>query len=98
MDNQKARFDLGGALKRVADLPATGLVSEEDVKYKVVLPVLRALGYEDADFNYERRTERGYVAIDVDQFPPGVVITEPAFCEFRNLPLRCDSPRVPHLK
>jgi len=92
MDNQKARFDLGGALKRVADLPATGLVSEE------VLPVLRALGYEDADFNYERRTERGYVAIDVDQFPPGVVITEPAFCEFRNLPLRCDSPRVPHLK
>jgi hypothetical protein len=98
MDNQKARFDIGGALKRVADLPATGLVNEEDVKNKVVLPVLRALAYKDADFNYERRTGRGFVDIDVDQFPTGAVITESALCEFLNLPLRCDSPRVPHLK
>ena len=45
-------------LTRVADLPATSLVSEEDVKNKVVLPMLRALGYDNSDFNYERRTGR----------------------------------------
>jgi hypothetical protein len=60
MDNQRARFDTGGALKRVADLPATGLVSEEELDRSV--------------------------------------ITESALCEFRNLPLRRDSPRVLHLK
>ncbi|HEV2200461.1 MAG TPA: hypothetical protein VGR73_11630 [Bryobacteraceae bacterium] len=62
------------ALKRIADLPASGLVSEEDVKNKVVLPMLRAIGYDDADFNYERRTGRGYVDVVVDQFPTGIVV------------------------
>ena len=61
-------------LKRVADLPATALVSEEDVKNKVVLPVLRALGYDDSDFNYERRTGRGYVDIVVERFPSGIIV------------------------
>ena len=61
-------------LKRVADLPATSLVSEEDVKNKVVLPMLRALGYDDSDFNYERRTGRGYVDIVVEHFPSGIVV------------------------
>jgi hypothetical protein len=61
-------------LKRVADLPATSLVSEEDVKNKVVLPMLRALGYDDSDFNYERRTGRGYVDIVVERFPSGIVV------------------------
>jgi hypothetical protein len=60
--------------KRIAALPASGLVSEEDVKNKVVLPILRAIGYEDADFNYERRTGRGYVDIVVDHFPTGIVV------------------------
>lgn len=61
-------------LKRVADLPAASLVSEEDVKNKVVLPILRALGYDDSDFNYERRTGRGYVDIVVERFPSGIVV------------------------
>jgi len=61
-------------LKRVADLPATSLVSEEDVKNKVVLPMLRALGYDDSDFNYERRTGRGYVDVVVEHFPSGIVV------------------------
>jgi predicted type IV restriction endonuclease len=49
-------------------------VSEEDVKNKVVLPVLRALGYDDADFNYERRTGRGYVDVIVEHYPTGIVV------------------------
>jgi hypothetical protein len=64
---------IGEAFRRVADLPATGLVSEEDAKNKVVLPMLRALGYEDADFN-ERRTGRGYVDVVVERFPTGIVV------------------------
>lgn len=61
-------------LRRVGELPATGLVSEEDVKNKVVLPVLRALGYEDNDFNYERGTGRGQVDVVVERFPTGIVV------------------------
>jgi hypothetical protein len=49
-------------------------VSEEDVKNKVVLPILRALGYDDGDFNYERRTGRGYVDVVVEHFPAGIVV------------------------
>jgi hypothetical protein len=62
------------AIKRIVDLPATGLVSEEDVKNKVVLPMLKAFGYDDADFNYERRTGRGYVDVVVEHFPTGIVV------------------------
>ena len=65
---------LAEALKRISSLPATSLVSEEDVKNKIVLPMLKALGYEDADFNYERRTGRGYVDVVVEHFPTGVVV------------------------
>ena len=61
-------------LKRVADLPATSLISEEDVKNKAILPMLRAIGYEDSDFNYERRTGRGYVDVVVEHFPTGIVV------------------------
>jgi hypothetical protein len=64
------------AFQRVAD---TGdLVSEEDIKNKVVLPILRALGYDDNDFNYERRTGRGYVDVVVDHFPIGIVVESKA--------------------
>ncbi len=49
-------------------------MSEEDVKNKIVLPMLRALGYSDADFNYERRTGRGYVDIVVEHYPTGIVV------------------------
>jgi len=59
---------------RIADLPANNLNSEEDVKNKVVLPMLRALGYEDADFNYEGRTGLGYVDVIVERYPTGIVI------------------------
>ncbi len=59
---------------RLAELPLSALVSEEDVKNKVVLPLFRALGYVDEDFNYERRTGRGYVDIVVEHYPTAVVI------------------------
>jgi hypothetical protein len=59
---------------RIAGQPQRGLVSEEDVKNKVVLPMLKALGYSDNDFNYERRTGRGYVDIVVEHFPVGIVV------------------------
>jgi predicted type IV restriction endonuclease len=62
------------AFRRIAELPASGLVSEEDVKIKVVLPILRAVGYNDSEFNYERRTGRGYVDVMVDHFPTGIVV------------------------
>ena len=62
------------AFRRLAELPASGLGSEEDVKIKIVLPMLRALGYDDADFNYEARTGRGYVDIVVERFPVGIVV------------------------
>jgi hypothetical protein len=53
-------------------------VSEEDVKNKVVLPMLRALGYDDSDFNYERRTGRGYVDVVAERFPCGIVVATKA--------------------
>ena len=62
------------AFRRIADFPRTDLVSEEDVKNKIVLPMLRALGYDDADFNYERRTGRGYVDVVVERFRMGIVV------------------------
>jgi hypothetical protein len=62
------------ALKRVADLPSTGLVSEEDVKSRVILPMLRALGYDDSDFNYEQHVGKGYVDVVAEHFPSGIVV------------------------
>jgi hypothetical protein len=62
------------AITRVVDLPPTKLVSEEDVKNKVVLPILRALGYDEADFNYEGKTGRGYVDIVVELFPTPIIV------------------------
>jgi len=61
-------------LKPIAEMPAIGLVSEEDAKIKVVLPILRALGYEDSDFKYEGRTGRGYVDVVADHLHTGIVI------------------------
>jgi hypothetical protein len=61
-------------LRRITEMPAGALVSEEDIKNKVVLPVLRALGYDDGDFNYERRTGRGYVDVVVERYPAGIVV------------------------
>ncbi len=61
-------------LTRIAEMPAGALVSEEDVKNKVILPILRALGYDEGDFNYERRTGRGYVDVVVEHFPVGIVV------------------------
>ena len=62
------------SLARVAQVPASGLVSEEDVKNKVVLPLLKALGYSDYDFSYEGRTGRGYVDISVEHYPSSIVV------------------------
>jgi hypothetical protein len=64
-------------LKRIADMQASTLSSEEDVKINVVLPLLLALGYETSDFNYEGRTGRGYVDISGDR---GGLF----FCHFQN--------------
>jgi hypothetical protein len=69
---------IANAVKRIAEMPAGALISEEDVKNKVVLPIFRALGYEDNDFNYERRTGRGYVDVVVEHFPVGIVVESKA--------------------
>jgi predicted type IV restriction endonuclease len=74
MDMREDIDAVASGLKRVAEMPAGALVSEEDVKNKVVLPILRALGYDDGDFNYERRTGRGYVDVAVEQFPVVIVV------------------------
>jgi hypothetical protein len=73
---QEDNNEVTKAFRRVAD--TKDLVSEEDVKNKVVLPILRALGYDDSDFNYERRTGRGYVNVVVDHFPTGIVVESKA--------------------
>jgi hypothetical protein len=62
------------ACTQIADVPVQGLASEEDMKIKIVLPLLRALGYGDADFNYEGWTGRGYVEVVVERFPVGTVV------------------------
>jgi hypothetical protein len=62
------------AFTRIANVPVDRLASEEDVKITIVLPLLRGLGYEDADFNYEGRTGRGYVDVVVERFPVGIVV------------------------
>jgi hypothetical protein len=62
------------AFTRIATVPVHRLASEEDVKITIVLPLLRALGYEDADVNYEGRTGRGYVDVVVERFPVGIVV------------------------
>ncbi len=62
------------AFKRIEEMSSRDLESEEDVKIKVVLPIMRTLGYDDSDFHYEGRTGRGYVDVVVDHFPTGVVV------------------------
>lgn len=72
--DERATGPIAEAFRRLADLQGTDLVSEEDVKNKAVLPMLRALGYGDSDFNYERRTGRGYVDVAVERFPTAIVV------------------------
>jgi hypothetical protein len=67
-------MNIDETFRRLAELPASGLQSDEDVKIKIVLPMLLALGYTDDHFNYEGRTGRGYVDIAVDPFPVGIVV------------------------
>lgn len=60
--------------KRIAKIQLSTLSSEEDVKIGVVLPLLRALGYKDSEFNYEGRTGKGYVDVAGDKFPTGILV------------------------
>lgn len=62
-------ISLEEAFRKIAELSTSEMRSEEDVKIKIVLPFLRALGYDDGDFSYEAKTGRGYVDIVVDRFP-----------------------------
>jgi hypothetical protein len=62
------------ACARIAELPGRGLASEADVKLTIVLPLLRALGYDDADFNDEGRTGRGRVDVVVERVPVCLVV------------------------
>jgi hypothetical protein len=48
--------------------------SEEDVKIRIVMPFLRAFGYDDDDFGYEGRTGKGYVDIATSTLPVGIVV------------------------
>jgi hypothetical protein len=61
-------------LAAVVNMPIAALVSEEDVKNKVVIPLLRAFGYLDGEFGYERRTGRGYVDVALDHHPVAIVV------------------------
>jgi predicted type IV restriction endonuclease len=62
------------AFTRIANVPVQGLVSEEDVKITIVLPLLRALGYDDADVHYEGWTGRGYMDMVIHRFPVCLVV------------------------
>jgi hypothetical protein len=66
MNMQEDFNEAAKALKRIAEISSRDLMSEEDVKIKVVLPILRVLGYDDSDFKYEGRTGRGYVDMVVE--------------------------------
>lgn len=61
-------------IARIADIPDVPAASEEDVKITIALPLLRALGYTDTDFNYEGKTGRGYVDVATGKFPVGIVV------------------------
>ena len=61
-------------LAAIVDMPSSALVSEEDVKNKVVIPLLRTFGYLDGEFGYERRTGRGYVDVALDGHPVAIVV------------------------
>ena len=74
MNMQEDVNEVGTALKRLVEMSSKDLGSEEDVKIKVVLPILRALGYDDGDFKYEGRTGRGYVDVVVERYPTGIVV------------------------
>ncbi|MCX7789908.1 MAG: hypothetical protein N2378_04640 [Chloroflexaceae bacterium] len=67
-------MSLEEAFRKIAELSTSEMRSEKDVKIKIVLPFLRALGYDDGDFNYEAKTGRGYVDIVVDKFPTGIIV------------------------
>src|SRR4051794_3330418 len=66
--------EAANAVKRIVEMSSGELVSEEDVKIKVVLPILRALGYDDNDFKFEGRTGRGYVDMVVEHYPTGIIV------------------------
>lgn len=78
MNMQEDVNEVGTALKRLVEMSSKDLGSEEDVKIKVVLPILRALGYDDGDFKYEGRTGRGYVDVVVERYPTGIVVESKA--------------------
>jgi hypothetical protein len=61
-------------LAAIVNMPIAALVSEEDVKNKVVIPLLRTFGYLDGEFGYERRTGRGYVDVAIDHHPAAIVV------------------------
>jgi hypothetical protein len=74
MNMQEDFSEAANALKHIAEMPSSDLESEEDVKIKIVLPILRSLGYVDGDFKYEGRTGRGYVDVVVEHYPSGIVV------------------------
>jgi hypothetical protein len=47
---------------------------EEDVKFKVVVPILRLLGFTALDFSFETPADLGRMDITVKGFPIGVVV------------------------
>jgi hypothetical protein len=61
-------------LRSISQISSRELVSEEDVKIKIVLPILRSFGYTELDFGYEGRTGRGYTDISVEKYPTIIVI------------------------
>jgi hypothetical protein len=64
-----------GEWHKLADLADMSIgPREEDVKFKVVAPLLRLLGFTDLDFSFETPADLGRVDIIVRGFPVGVVV------------------------
>jgi len=60
---------------RLADLADEHIgPREEDVKFKVVAPILRLLGFTDLEVSFETPADLGRIDITVKGFPVGVVV------------------------
>lgn len=60
---------------KLADLPDEHIgPREEDVKFKVVAPMLRLLGFTDLDFSFETPADLGRIDITIKGFNAGVIV------------------------
>ena len=66
------QHDLSGVakiLKPILETSDSALASEEDVKNKIVLPILKAFGYEDLEFNMKGEPGAATLTLHLNTFP-----------------------------